>query len=67
MGCERGQDNERPCHRVWLDSFGIGRFPVTNREYKNLCRRHADIHAADFFADPMFSAPELAGRRRHLG
>ena len=34
MGCEQGQENERPVHRVWLDGFGIGRFPVTNREYE---------------------------------
>jgi formylglycine-generating enzyme required for sulfatase activity len=57
MGCEQGQDNERPCHRVWVDSFGIGRYPITNREYQ--------IFAADsgksmppFFSDPVFSEPE---------
>jgi formylglycine-generating enzyme len=34
MGCEQEQENERPCHRVWLDGFGIGKFPITNAEYK---------------------------------
>ena len=34
MGCEVGQDNEKPVHRVWVDSFGLGRYPVTNREYR---------------------------------
>ena len=58
MGCERGQDNERPCHRVWVDSFGIGRFPVTNREYK-IFADDTRISMPDFFADPMFSAPDL--------
>src|SRR4030095_12638356 len=58
MGCERGQDNERPCHRVWIDSFVIGRFPVTNREYK-IFADDTRISMPDFFADPMFSAPDL--------
>lgn len=34
MGCEAGQDNEKPIHRVWIDEFGLGRYPVTNREYR---------------------------------
>ena len=44
MGCEQGQDNERPVHRVWVDGFGIGIFPVTNRQYA-------------FFADQTQSSP----------
>jgi len=32
MGSIQGQENEQPCHHVWVDRFGIGRFPVTNRE-----------------------------------
>lgn len=34
MGSEDGMDNERPVHRVYVDGFRIGKFPVTNREYK---------------------------------
>ena len=34
MGCETGQDNERPVHRVWLDCFGLAKFPVTHAEYE---------------------------------
>jgi formylglycine-generating enzyme required for sulfatase activity len=34
MGSESGHENEMPRHRVWVDSFGLGRFPVTNREYR---------------------------------
>jgi formylglycine-generating enzyme required for sulfatase activity len=33
MGCETGAANERPAHRVWVDSFVIGRTAVTNRHY----------------------------------
>jgi formylglycine-generating enzyme required for sulfatase activity len=31
MGSKDGQDNEMPQRRVWLDHFGLGRYPVTNR------------------------------------
>jgi formylglycine-generating enzyme required for sulfatase activity len=33
MGCESGNPNERPVHRVSIDSFLIGRCQVTNAEY----------------------------------
>ena len=28
-----GRQEERPVHRVWVDSFQMGRYQVTNREY----------------------------------
>jgi len=34
MGCETGAANERPAHRVWVDSFAIGRSAITNRHYR---------------------------------
>ena len=33
----QGQENARPAHEVELDSFGIGRFPVTFAEYDEFC------------------------------
>jgi sulfatase modifying factor 1 len=33
MGSEEGEDNERPVHRVWVDSFEIAACAVTNAEY----------------------------------
>src|ERR1700752_738681 len=33
MGSDSAQENERPVHRVWVNAFAIGKFPVTNREY----------------------------------
>ena len=33
MGSDDGAENERPVHRVWVDSFEIGLYPVTNAEY----------------------------------
>jgi formylglycine-generating enzyme required for sulfatase activity len=57
MGSDNGQENEMPPHRVWLDSFGIGKFPVTNREYGIFV---AQAHAAPppFCSDAMFSNPD---------
>ncbi|HJU62449.1 MAG TPA: SUMF1/EgtB/PvdO family nonheme iron enzyme, partial [Candidatus Binatia bacterium] len=34
MGSESGYENEMPRHRVWIDSFALGKFPVTNRQYR---------------------------------
>jgi len=57
MGSEEGMDNEKPAHRVWVDGFLMGKFPVTNREYKIFV---ADKRAEEppFWSEPMFSHPE---------
>jgi len=57
MGSMQGQENEQPCHRVWLDSFGIGRFPITNREYKKFIEA-TGRQPPPFCLDPIFSEPE---------
>ena len=54
MGSEQEQENERPRHRVWLDSFGIARFPVTNREYKRFFEA-TQKPPPPYWLDPMFS------------
>jgi len=33
MGSNDGEQDERPVHKVWIDSFYIDMFPVTNSEY----------------------------------
>ena len=38
MGCESGQDNERPVHRVWVDAFSLAACQVTNAEYVRFLR-----------------------------
>ena len=58
MGSENGQENEMPRHRVWLESFGIGRFPVTNREYKIFVDENQGP-LPDFWSDPIFADPDL--------
>jgi formylglycine-generating enzyme required for sulfatase activity len=34
MGSECGQDNERPVHRVQIDTFRLGTLQVTNEDYR---------------------------------
>jgi formylglycine-generating enzyme required for sulfatase activity len=57
MGSENGQENEMPRHRVWLDGFAIGRFPVTNREYRIFVEA-TQTQGPEFWHDSMFSDPE---------
>jgi sulfatase modifying factor 1 len=57
MGCEEGQENERPVHRVWLDAFAISKFPVTNRDYR-ICVEANVLPPPPFWSEPMFSDPE---------
>src|SRR3954468_21069365 len=33
MGCDDGHADERPAHKVHLDEFFFGAYPVTNDEY----------------------------------
>jgi len=35
MGCETGRDDEKPTHRVWVDSFALAAYQVTNAEYRH--------------------------------
>lgn len=38
MGSNDGRDNEMPAHRVYLDSYAIGRFEVSNVQYARFMR-----------------------------
>jgi sulfatase modifying factor 1 len=38
MGAEDGEEDERPPHRVYLDEFCIGVYPVTNDQYAAFVR-----------------------------
>lgn len=56
MGSESGPENEMPSHRVWVDSFGLGKFPVTNREYRIFVEQE-QAEAPPFWSDAMFAEP----------
>jgi len=56
MGCEQGRDDEKPVHSVWVDSFSIGVFAVTNEEYLQFVHdtkwETPSPSAEDRFSDP---------------
>ncbi len=61
MGCDTGQDNEKPVHRVWIDEFLLGALQVTNAEYGRFLRDSASpslFLPPPFWSDPAFNHPE---------
>src|SRR5580700_4329293 len=57
MGCDRGRDEERPVHRVSVDDFLLGVFPVRNRDYRAFLDA-TDYRPPALWSDPNFSHPE---------
>ena len=57
MGCETGQDNEKPVHRVWVDEFLLGACQVTNADYAHFLRDTGSQPTA-FWNDANFSHPQ---------
>jgi len=57
MGDDRGQDNETPVHRVCVDGFLLGRFPVTHQEYA-LFVEASGVPEPPFWREEMFSDPD---------
>ena len=56
MGSDHGMDNEKPVHRVYVDAFRLGKFPVTSREYKIFV--DAGGAPPPFWTDEMFAGPD---------
>ena len=59
MGSPEGQGRaeERPAHRVWVDSFEMGRSQVTNREYVRFLEA-TGRRPPPFWSQSEFSAPD---------
>ncbi len=57
MGSGIGQDNERPVHRVWIDSFRLGACQVTNAEYAGFLAA-TSAPSPSSWTDPNFNRPE---------
>jgi len=57
MGSEAGQENERPVHRVWVDSFCLAACQVTNAEYDRFLRATGGRVPA-LWDDANFNQPE---------
>lgn len=56
MGCDSGQENERPVHGVWVDAFGLGKFPVTNEQYEFYLQA-TGAPPPKYWAEPSFADP----------
>jgi formylglycine-generating enzyme required for sulfatase activity len=65
MGTADGDEDERPVHRVYLDEFFIGRFPVTQDEYARFVR--ATNHAVPAIRElPLIAAGGRDGMFKEL-
>lgn len=54
---EESRENERPVHRVWVDTFAMAIYPVTNREYA--CFVEATGHPLPKeWKEPRFNHPD---------
>jgi formylglycine-generating enzyme len=59
MGCDTGQDNERPVHRIWVDEFLLASRQVTNADYDRFLRTCASLpEAPPFLTDPALNHPD---------
>lgn len=56
MGSHDGQQNEQPIHRVWVDSFELAKYQVTNRDYRCFVEA-TDRPAPPFWQEARFSRP----------
>jgi iron(II)-dependent oxidoreductase len=56
MGSDSGEIDEKPVHTVWLDSFYIDRFPVTNAQYA-VYLRESGAEAPLYWNDPKCNDP----------
>ena len=57
MGSDSGQDNEKPVHRVWVDTFLLAARQVTNCDYSEFLRV-TGAPAPPFWQDVNLNQPE---------
>jgi len=57
MGSEDGQENERPVHQVWIDSFCLAECQVTNAEFAGFWEATGEP-IPPLCDDPNFNHPE---------
>jgi sulfatase modifying factor 1 len=58
MGTDRGAEDERPPHRVFVDAFELAVFPITRAEYARFLAATGHDMPADW-SDPLFAPPDL--------
>ena len=60
MGCDTGQDNEKPVHRVWVDEFLLAAHQVTNADYGRFVRDTASSSSAAILERPRIQPSRAA-------
>lgn len=58
MGCETGRDDEKPVHRVWVDSFDLAVCQVTNAEFQCFLNSVQAV-PPPCWTDPNFNDPKM--------
>src|SRR5215470_10112331 len=58
MGTERGQEDERPPHRVFVGAFELAVFPVTRAQYEDFVEATGHDLPRDW-SHPLFAQPDL--------
>lgn len=58
MGCETGRDDEKPVHHVWVDSFELTAYQVTNAEYRCFLTAASAV-PPPCWNDPNFNYPKM--------
>src|SRR5207248_7105119 len=58
MGTDRGQEDERPPHHVFLDSFELAVYPITRAEYGEFVSATGHELPKDWL-HPSFAQPDL--------
>jgi iron(II)-dependent oxidoreductase len=58
MGTEKGEEDERPVHRVYVAGFYIDKYEVTNKEYKKFLTA-TGRRTPDFWSDTDLNKPNL--------
>lgn len=57
MGCEQGQDEEKPVHRVWVDAFEMAVLQVRRRDYARFLEA-SGAQPPRYWEEPRFNDPE---------
>jgi formylglycine-generating enzyme required for sulfatase activity len=58
MGCATGRDDEKPVHRVWVDSFDLAVYQVTNAGYRCFLAA-TNSSVPPFWSDVNFNDPKM--------
>jgi len=58
MGTDRGQEDERPPHRVFVDRFELAAFPITRAAYARFVAPTGHELPKDW-SDPLFAQSDL--------